>query len=78
MKAMIKGPSEAASVELPADVLDALGVKPGETVELSIEAGRVILAARPAKTLEDLVAEMKGQARPEVVDWGPPVGHEVW
>lgn len=67
-----------AAIRLPKAVLDALGLKQGQTVALTVKDGKGIIepaASRPRKiTLEWIISEMKRlgpENEPELVDWGP-------
>lgn len=78
MKALIGTWGRSAAVRLPKAYLEALGLKPGDEVELTLEAGKVTVAAgaKPAPAPLDrdaLFALMKEQEPPEIVDWGPDV-----
>jgi len=33
---------------------------------------------KPAETLDDLVARITPENRPDEFDWGPPMGKELW
>ena len=72
----------SSAIRLPKSVLDALNVKAGEEINLSVKGNVVTLTSnRPPKipSLEWMVAEMKRlgpENEPETVDWGPDVGSE--
>ena len=34
--------------------------------------------AKPRYDIKELVLQMKGKTAPPIVDWGPPVGKEIW
>lgn len=66
----------SSGLRLPKAVLDELGLKPGQTVEFTVQDGKgVIEPKRPkAITLEWIVSEMKRmgpEKAPEMVKWGP-------
>ncbi|MBA3448620.1 MAG: AbrB/MazE/SpoVT family DNA-binding domain-containing protein [Pseudaminobacter sp.] len=66
----------SSGIRLSKAVLDELGVKQGESVELTVKDGEAtIKPAKPKKiTLEWIVSEMKRlgpENEPELVDWGP-------
>ena len=72
----------SSAIRLPKAVLDELGLKPGEAVELTVEDGKgIIEPARPKKiTLEWIISEMDRlgpENAPETVDWGPDRGSEI-
>jgi len=65
----------SSAIRLPKAMLEELGLKQGETVNVSVENGRAILQpSRPKKiTLEWIISEMKrlgSENEPELVDWG--------
>ena len=71
----------SSAIRLPKAVLDELGLKPGQTVELTVKDGRgIIEPSRPKKiTLEWILSEMERlgpENEPELVDWGPDRGSE--
>jgi antitoxin MazE len=57
-----------------------LGV--GDEVNVEVRKGRIIVEPvskrRRKYTLEELIAQMPKNTRSEEVDWGQPVGKEVW
>lgn len=82
MKALIGKWGRSAAVRVPKPFLDALGVKPGDEVELKLEGGKVTMERRSRPALEPLDRDalferMKHQERPELADWGPDVGAEI-
>jgi antitoxin MazE len=73
----------STAIRLPRAVVDALGLVPGQTVDLTVENGKAVIARanpyRLAPPLEVIVAEIKRlgpENEPETVDWGPDVGSE--
>jgi len=82
MKALIGKWGRSAAVRLPKAYLDALGMKPGDEVDLKLEGGKVTMEAKEKTRLkpldrEALFEQMKRQEQPELVDWGPDVGAEI-
>ena len=72
----------SAAIRLPKAVLDELGLKQGQTVELTVQDGKgIIEPTRPKKiTLAWIISEMKRlgpENEPELVDWGPDRGEEI-
>ncbi len=76
MRVQISKWGNSTGLRLPKAVVDELGLKPGEEVELLVEGGEARLRPirkRPVYRLEDLVAEMKRlgpQNEPPLEDWG--------
>jgi len=72
----------SSAIRLPKATLDELGLKQGDTLDLTIENGKAVLEpARPHKiTLAWIISEMKRlgpENEPEMVDWGPDRGEEI-
>ncbi len=64
------------------EVLKKLRVGPGAAFKLKVEPNRLVLdLARDPKsfpTLAEIVASYNPKDPPEYVDWGAPVGKEIW
>ena len=72
----------SSAIRLPKAVMDELGLKQGESIELSVKDGKgLIEPARPKKiTLEWIISEMERlgpENEPEFVEWGPDRGSEI-
>lgn len=72
----------SSGIRLSKAVLDELGVKQGESVQLTVKDGKAIIEpAKPKKiTLEWIISEMDRlgpENAPETVEWGPDRGDEI-
>ena len=76
----------SSAIRLPKAVMQELGLKPGQRVQLTVQDGKGILEPvrqpeRPKKiTLEWIIAETKRlgpENAPETVEWGPDIGEEI-
>jgi antitoxin MazE len=65
-------------VRLPRAVTQSAKLGVGSQVEVKAQRGRIILEPVAVPTLAELLAQVKPRSRPEVVDWGRPVGKEAW
>ena len=71
-------------VRLPKALLDEIGLEVGAEVEVVAEDRTITIrprnpGRRPGKyTIDDLVRGTPKDFQPGEVDWGPPVGEEVW
>ena len=68
------------AVRLPRTIADDLGLAEGQSVDIAIENGSVILEPSSRVRLSDLVAEAERLGRaahPEIVTWGADVGAET-
>jgi len=67
------------AVRLPKKVLDQARLREGEELEIRAEDGRITLESLNSKlTLESLVAQITPKNQHHELDWGKPVGKEVW
>jgi antitoxin MazE len=67
----------SVGLRLPKVVLAQLGVAPNEPVDLTITAGTLVIT-KPATSLNELVDRITPTNQHSIVDWGKPVGREVW
>jgi antitoxin MazE len=72
----------SSAIRLPKAALDELGLKQGDTLDLTIENGKAVLQPeRPKKiTLAWIISEMDRlgpENAPETVEWGPDRGDEI-
>src|SRR5688572_3773115 len=80
MKTSIQTLGDGLGVSLPPAVLRARGLSEGSEVEiLACNEGIILIPVGKGKSrLEDLVSQITDNNMHELVDWGPPVGGEVW
>ncbi|HEV2747339.1 MAG TPA: AbrB/MazE/SpoVT family DNA-binding domain-containing protein [Allosphingosinicella sp.] len=80
MKHYVRKWGNSAAVRLPASALAAAGLKPDDPVEVREENGRIVIErARPKPvTLEWLLDGITPDNLHEEIDWGRPVGKELW
>jgi antitoxin MazE len=80
MRARVARWGNSLAIRLPKAAVASLQVRAGEPVDLIIEGDKVVLrAGRPHYTLEELVAAMRPEDQPEVLDdvHAPPRGDEL-
>ena len=80
MKAVVKKWGNSASVRIPASVMAAACLSLDQAVDVREEAGRIVIEPirDEAFDIGDLVAGITDANRHEPVDFGAPVGREVW
>jgi antitoxin MazE len=67
------------ALRIPKAMLDELQIKEGDEVEMLVENGRLtVRPLNPKLTLEALVAAITPENCHKEIDWGKPVGNEVW
>lgn len=76
----VKKWGNSASVRIPARVLAAAEMHIDQEIELRAEDGRIII--EPVKTpryeLDELLAAMVPETFPDDLDFGGPMGEEIW
>jgi mRNA interferase MazF len=64
------------------EILEEAQIGIGDEVKILVRKGRIIIEPvskiRGKYSLEKLVSQLPKNYRAEEVDWGPPVGKEVW
>ncbi len=85
MKANLSKWGNSAAIRIPKAVLEKLNIDSNnfESVSFSIDVkeNRLILEKRQEKTKFELLAECSGGEKTnpkECIDWGNPVGKEIW
>jgi antitoxin MazE len=79
MRAQIVGWGNSQALRIPRAVLDALKINEGDEVEMVAEDGKLTVhPLNPKLTLESLVEGITPENRHGEIDWGKPVGNEVW
>ena len=80
MRAQVSKWGNSLAIRLPKSVVESLSVREGQRVVLAVEGDALIVKAdRPTYTLEELVAQMRPEDAPEILDdpGEPPAGEEV-
>jgi antitoxin MazE len=80
MQVVVKKWGNSASVRIPARVMAAADIAIDQAVDVREENGRIIIEPirAPSYDIETMVAEMDPETFHEDVDFGQPVGKEVW
>ena len=66
-------------LRLPKSVAREVHVDEGDTVEVSVDNGAIVIRpGRPRYSLDDLVDRITTRNRHREADWGGTVGNEVW
>lgn len=80
MLAKISKWGNSRALRIPKELASEVGLDFGSEVELIVEGEqlRIVPPNAPRYTLEELVAQITPENRHGEVDWGPPVGKEIW
>jgi len=69
-------------LRLSKELLTTVRIEIGDAVEVTVHDGTLVITparrARGGHDLAQLVGGIPADYAPEEVDWGPPVGGEVW
>lgn len=71
------------ALRVPKAFAQEIGANVGKAANMEVRDGKLVVEiARPKRrrryTLERLVADIKPENRHHELEWGPPVGNEVW
>jgi len=79
MKSNIKKWGNSLALRLPASVLGGTVFELGLEVDVRVEGDRLIIEpVRPPIDLDAMLAAITPENSHELIDWGPPVGKELW
>jgi antitoxin MazE len=79
MKATIQKWGNSLALRIPKSFATHSNIEQGSVVDLSLESGRMIVEAKKQEySLEELLAGVTKKNLHSEVDFGLPVGNEVW
>jgi len=80
MQVLVKKWGNSASVRIPATVMAAASIVIDQAVDVREENGRIIIEPirAPSFDLNELLARMTPETFADEIDFGAPVGQEVW
>ena len=69
-------------VRFSREILGTLRISVGDEVEVSVHRGEIIvklaMATRGKYDLKKLLSQMPKDYHPAEIDWGQPIGKEIW
>ena len=68
-------------IRLPKYILEAINWHEDEKLDIKTENGKIVIektAHRERKNIKELFASFDGEYKPTDIDWGEPVGKEIW
>ena len=79
MDSKIQRWGNSLAVRIPKAFAEEAGLAENANVDISVEGRSIVVRPRKKKLkLEDLLKGITPANRPKLLDWGPPVGKEVW
>jgi antitoxin MazE len=68
------------ALRIPKHILEALHLQINDAIDCTVEDGKLVITpirALPELSLDDLLAEVVAPIE-AAIDWGGPVGNEIW
>ena len=67
-------------IRIPRFSLDAAKLSTDEMVEINVTDGKIVIrkAVERKKSIEELFEGFDGEYNETEIDWGKPVGNEIW
>lgn len=80
MRARVRKWGNSPAVRIPAAVMRTVRLELDEVVDVREEAGRIVIepVRRKSYDLDELLRGITSKNQPELVDFGPPSGKEIW
>jgi antitoxin MazE len=80
MHVQIKKCGNSASVLIPASVMAAASLQIDQMVDIREDNGRIVIepVLVPVYDLDALLDQMTPETFPDDIDFGAPVGNEIW
>ena len=79
-QAMISKWGNSLAVRIPLVLAKQAKLAEGDAVELQVDraGGLAVLRSKKTYDLDELLSRMTPKNRHGAMDWGPPVGKEIW
>jgi len=80
LRIQVKKWGNSASVRIPARLMAAASLSVDQDVDIRAEGGRIVIepVRSPVYNLNELLDRMTPDTFHDDVDFGPPVGREIW
>lgn len=78
MRAVVRRWGNSLAIRIPRAVADELSLDESDVLDLRVSGGRLVASPTRRFTLADLVAGITEENKHGEIDWGGPVGREVW
>jgi len=79
MQAKIQKWGNSLALRIPKAFAEEMKLEQNAVVNINIEDGKLVVnLSRPMFTLEELLAQVTDENLHGEIDWGRPIGKEVW
>ena len=66
-------------IRIPKILLDTVNWSENEEIVITVEDGKLIIEkTENRKNIKELFQDYEDEYKPEEIDWGSPVGDEIW
>ena len=66
-------------IRIPKSILDTINWTENEEIIILIKDEKIVIEkAKKRKNIKELFKDYKGKYEPTEIDWGEPVGDEIW
>ncbi|HBW36533.1 AbrB/MazE/SpoVT family DNA-binding domain-containing protein [Desulfosporosinus sp. BICA1-9] len=77
MKAMARKWGNSIGIRIPASMANSIKINDGTPIDVELDGEKIIIT-RKKYNLKELLAQIPDDYVPEEIDWGEPVGGEIW
>ena len=77
MKTMARKWGNSVGIRIPASMANSIEISDGTPVDIELDGEKIIIT-RKKYDLNELLAQIPDDYEPEEIDWGEPVGEEIW
>ena len=77
MEAMARKWGNSIGIRIPASMASSIKINDGTPIDIEL-SGEKIIITRKKYNLKELLAQIPDEYEPEEIDWGKPVGGEIW
>lgn len=77
MKTMARKWGNSVGIRIPASMANSIEISDGTPIDVELDGEKIIIT-RKKYDLNELLAQIPDDYEPEEIDWGEPVGEEIW
>jgi antitoxin MazE len=80
MITQLKKWGNSLAIRLPQNLLSQVNIQENEDIEIRVEDNTIILSAvsKHKYQLDELLAQITPENKQELIDFGKPIGKEIW
>lgn len=79
MLTTIQKRGNSQGIRIPKFLLEAVQWREDEQLSINVDRGKIIIEkVNPKQNIKELFDDFDGEYTPVNIDWGSPVGDEIW